>query len=100
MGNVELQELVKAYADGKLIFSDYREQRAELVDSITGNITLKNEQPEAKSEEKTSEERVAAENEIDDSEENISLVNNRSPVVFLLIVTIVLVSFVYILTII
>ena len=36
--------------------------------------------------------------EATENEEAISLINNRSPVVFLLIVTIVLVSFVYVLT--
>jgi len=100
MGNAELQELVKAYADGKLIFSDYRKQRSDLLDAITGNITLKDEKADDKIDEKNSKDQDATENEIDDNEEAISLVNNRNPVVFLLVVTIVLVSFVYVLTII
>ena len=100
MGNAELQELVKAYAEGKLEFSKYREQRSELLDAITENISLKDEQANEINEEQYNKERDVKESEFEDNEEAISLVNNRSPVVFLLIVTIVLLSFVYMLTII
>jgi len=101
MGNAELQELVKAYAEGKVTFSDYREQRSELVDAFTGNIRITQEEsePGKQSAHEGVEEREVAANDHDDKDEIISLINNRNPVVFLLVVTIVLLSFVYLLTI-
>jgi len=98
MGNAELQELVKAYAEGKVEFSKYREQRSELLDAITENIRLKDEQANDKNAENNNKERDLTESDFEDNEEAISLVNNRSPLVFLLIVTIVLLSFVYMLS--
>ena len=98
MGNAELQELVKAYAEGKVEFSKYREQRSELLDAITENRSLKDGKADDQNKAQDIKAQEATENEIDDNEEAISLINNRSPVVFLLIVTIVLVSFVYVLT--
>ncbi len=101
MGNAELQELVKAYAEGKVTFSDYRERRSELLDIITGHIVVKSDQIDDASDENCGEMRELTGHEGDSGkEEIISLVNNRSPVAFLLIVTIVLLSFVYVLTII
>jgi len=99
MGNAELQELVKAYAEGKVTFSDYRELRSELVDAFTGNIRIPEEKPSKKSAVENTEEQKVAVTHHAEKEDIISLTNNRNPVVFLLIVTIVLLSFVYLLTI-
>jgi len=98
MGNAELQDLVKAYAEGKVEYSKYREQRSELLDAITENRSLKDGLATDKNKEPDNKENDLAENKCEDNEEAISLINNRSPVVFLLIVTIVLVSFVYVLS--
>lgn len=103
MGNTNLQELSKAYAEGKLEQEGYRKKRTELLDSITSpvgieqlttNNGLKNSvdthEPEPLSESKNTT----------PNNDPTALMSNRSPVFFLLVVTAVLLTFVYVLIII
>ena len=111
MSNTNLQELSKAYAEGKIEQEGYRKRRTELLDSITSPLGIEQYAPSniENKENKTDFEKESSSDELEEQGGNKNSNNdtassaplsNRSPVIFLLIMTAVLLTFVYILTII